>query len=330
MRRIRHAVAGLALASTLASGAMGSPLTDAVSGSWGVAPPAMHPEPEPETLAPLAAPGMGSAFAYRSLLVTDELLAARGMTRRKREPKPPKPEPDSTPADADTSEGAATPEHRTARERARGMGGLPGALSGDRARLMLQSLTLPGWGQARLGKPRAALAFALIEAGVWGSYTAFRVQEHMRRETYERTARLFGAIELDRRDEEYRRIVGLYLSSEEYNRLVVRRDAANLYFGDPAGYDAYIAAHELKGADAWAWGSEEDLLRYRVERQASQRAIKHAHDALAAAVINRLLSVIHAARSSGVRAPDHTSWRVECVPAGGDPTAFRLALSADF
>ena len=151
---------------------------------------------------------------------------------------------------------------------------------GDRARLMLQSLTVPGWGEATLGRRRSALALGLIELGIWGSFTAFRIQERMRRETYERTARLFGGIDLGGRDEEYRRIVGLYISSEEYNRLVVRRDAANLYFGDPAAYEAYIAAHEIRGADAWAWASEADFLRYRAERQATQRATKHAQDAL--------------------------------------------------
>ena len=111
---------------------------------------------------------------------------------------------------------------------------------------------------------------------------------------------------------------------------MVRRDAANLYHGDPAGYDAYVAAHEILGADSWSWGSEEDLMRYRLERQATQRASKHVHDALAAAAINRLLSVIHVSRSGVPRAPDHTSWKVECVPDGGDPTAFRLAVRAAF
>ena len=195
---------------------------------------------------------------------------------------------------------------------------------------MLQSLTMPGWGQATLGERRATLAFGLLEAGVWSTFTAFRIQQQMRQQTYERTARLFAGIDLSARDEEYRRTVGFYLSSDEYNRLVVRRDAANLYFGDPAAYDAYIAAHELKGDDAWAWDSEASLLRYRAERRATQRATKRAHDALAAAVINRLFSMIHASAGGARRDAARTSWKLECVPAGRDPTAFQLGLRADF
>lgn len=276
----------------------------------------------------LTAPEGMSEFTQLAPLVDEGLIAQRGMTRKKKEPKPAPAAADSAAPPAPAEEPAR--EASKPRRAARRMGGLPSALSGDRARLMLQSLTVPGWGQATLGRKRSALAFGLLELGTWGSFTAFRIQQHMRQQTYESTARLFGGIELDGRDEEYRRIVGLYPSSEEYNRLVVRRDAANLYYGDPAAYDAYVAAHEIRGADAWAWSTEADFLRYRLERQSAQRASKHAQDALAVAVINRLLSVIHVSRSHPRAAADQTSWRVEVVPAPGDPSAMRLALRADF
>jgi len=266
-----------------------------------------------------APPAMGSEFALASPLVTDGLLAARGMTRTPKEPKPKKnaPPPDTSAAEPATG-------------RAGAMGGHPGALSSERVAHMLQSLTVPGWGQANKGQRNAALAFGLVEAGIWLSFSAFQIQESARRQTYERTASLFAGIDLSGRDEEYRHVVGLYRSSDEYNIYVVRRDAANLYYGDPAAYDAYVAEHAIGGADAWAWRSDEDLFRYQDERQSAQRAVKHAQDALAAALINRLVSVVHAARSS-TRAPaDATSWRLEIAPEPGDATAFRVALRADF
>lgn len=313
MRAVARLLLSLPLMIVLATPAAGDrdEASGPGTGAWALA-PATHAFGEsPPALA--AGPAMGSSFAMASEMVDDGgLLAARGMGRRTEKPKKPKAaETDST-------------------DRPRRMGRVPNALSGERARLMLQSLTLPGWGQASLGKRREALAFGLLEAGVWGSFTAFKIQQHMRQKTYVRTARLLAGIELGSRDEEYRRIVGFYLSSEDYNRLVVRRDAANLYFGDPAAYDAYIAAHEIKGADAWAWDSVESLLRYRAERQSTQRAIKHAHDALAAAVINRLLSMVHASAVGARKDAAQTSWRVECVPASGDPTSIHLGLRADF
>ena len=202
---------------------------------------------EPKAVLP-SPPAIGSEFALASPLVEDGLLAARGMTRTPKESKPkPKPKEEAPPAAGDSSAAAPVTEHASR------MGAVPSALSGERARAMLQSLTVPGWGQASQGQTHAALAFGLVEAGIWVSFAAFQVQETMRSHTYERTASLFGGIDLSGRDEEYRHVVGLYRSSDDYNIYVVRRDAANLYYGDPAGYDAYVAAHAISGADAWAW-----------------------------------------------------------------------------
>ena len=101
-------------------------------------------------------------------------------------------------------------------------------LSAERARILLRSLTVPGWGQATAGRPTAARVFGIAELGVWATFAGFRIQEQMRRESYERTARILAGIDLRGRDDEFRRIVGAYISSDEYNQLVVFRDAANL------------------------------------------------------------------------------------------------------
>jgi hypothetical protein len=207
--------------------------------------------------------------------------------------------------------------------------GHPG-LGVERARILLQSLTVPGWGQASLGRRTSAKIFAVAEVGVWASFTSFRIQEQLRRLTYERTAQLFAGIDLRSRDEEFRRIVGQYPSSDEYNRLVVRRDAANLYYGDPAAYNQYIAEHQLSGADTWAWVDEESYRRYGDERKRSERAALRANTALALAIANRLVSAIHAARYAGGEAAAPRSWNLECVPAGGDPTAFQLGVRVRF
>ena len=170
----------------------------------------------------------------------------------------------------------------------------------------------------------------IAETGIWTSFTAFRVQEQLRRLTYERTARLFARIDVRGRNEEFRRIVGLYESSDEYNRLVVRRDAANLYYGDPEAYQAYIAEHELKGADTWAWDSDESQLRYRTERKRTERAALRANAALGVAIANRILSAIHVARYAGHPTTTSQSWNLECVPVLGDPVAFHLGVRTRF
>lgn len=205
------------------------------------------------------------------------------------------------------------------------------ALSAERAQVLLRSLTVPGWGQATLGRKTSATVFGLAEVGIWASFTAFRIQEQMRRVAYVRTARLLAGIDLRDRDEEFKRIVGSYLSSDEYNLLVVARDAAELYYSKPDSMRAYIAEHELRGADRWAWQDEQSLLRYRSQRKSAQRAAIRAQTVLTVAVINRLVSAVHVARASARSSAPRHSWRLEAVPVeSGDPTAFRVGVRTRF
>ena len=203
-------------------------------------------------------------------------------------------------------------------------------LGAERARILLRSLTVPGWGQATLGRRTSAKVFGLSELGVWTSFVAFRVQEHLRRDSYEVTARLFAGIDLDGRDEEFRRIVGFYPSSEEYNRLVVRRDAANLYYDKPALYAQYIAEHELRGRDAWTWVSPESYDRYQEQRKLTRKAALRANAMLGLAIANRLLSAVHAARYAGAAPAAPRSWNLELGPREGDPTAMAVGVKMRF
>jgi len=210
----------------------------------------------------------------------------------------------------------------------------PGA---ERARILLRSLTIPGWGQATLGRHTSAKVFGLAETGIWASFVAFRIQEHFRRQSYEVTAQLFAGIDLDGRDEEYRRIVGIYPSSEDYNRLVVRRDAANvyayLYYDDPAAYARlvaeFIAENEIRGDDAWAWVSPESYDLYQEQRRLTRKAALRSNTMLGLAVANRLLSAVLAARHAGA-APPTRSWNIECGPRPGDPSAVALGVKVRF
>ena len=204
-------------------------------------------------------------------------------------------------------------------------------LSAERAGILLRSLTVPGWGQATLGHNGAAKTFILVEAGIWTSFVAFKIQEAMRTDSYERSARINAGIDVSDRDEEYRRIVGGFLSSEDYNRLVVYRDAANLYYDDPTQYWAYIDSHSLKGKDAWNWASLEDLGQYRAQRKDAQRADQRANTALALAVVNRLISVVHAMRIAGKEHATQRSWNFEMVPVeDGNLLAMRCGVRARF
>lgn len=207
-------------------------------------------------------------------------------------------------------------------------GGLPPtAFSPERARVLLQSLTIPGWGQATLGRHTAAKVFGAIEIGIWTAFAAFRIQEELRMQSAVETARLFAGIDLEGRDESYRRLVGDYPSSDDYNVYVVYRDAANQAYDDPAAFNAWVDQYSLTGDDAWAWVSQQSYDDYRDEIKDSQRAGMRANTCLALAIANRLVSALHAARFAGAMPPASTGVRL--VPSFGVDRA-ALALRARF
>ena len=268
---------------------------------------------------PFGSAGPPLALAEPSPIVSKLGLASSSITapREPKKPKQPKEKKEKV-------EGAADPD---------------AGLGPERAAILLRSLTVPGWGQATLGHTGSAKAFAVVEAAIWTSFIAFRVQESMRTDTYLRTARMNAGVDLRDADDEFRRIVGAYASSEEYNLLVVSRDAANQYLQDPynpdiEGYHAYIAAHSLKGDQAWAWSDEQAFLRYGDQRQFAQKAGLRANTALAMAVANRLVSALHAMRLAGQKHEQQQTqpqgWRFELDPGLAEPGRFRAALTTTF
>jgi hypothetical protein len=300
---------------------------------------AAAPPPAPTTPAPLRAPASTAGFmiteagpAAPSMLATlpdaspmvSRLALQSGGITGPREPRAPKPKKGKEPR-------VEAPESNE-------------GLGPARARILLRSLTIPGWGQATLGRKGSARVFMLAEAGVWGAFTAFRIQEALRTESYLRTARLHAGIDLRAHDDEFRRIVGAFASSDEYNLLVVTRDAANLYLSDPDNidfdsYHAYIAAHSLKGDMAWRWSDEAAFDRYGGQRKFAHRAGLRANSALGLAVANRLISALHAARAAGRQAGAGSNggaqggwqrWRLEVEPGLAEPGVYRAALTTRF
>lgn len=202
-------------------------------------------------------------------------------------------------------------------------------LSGERAQALMRSLTLPGWGQASLGHKTSAMVFGVVEAATWTTFAAFKIQQSMRTESYLKTAQLYAGIDLDDFSEEYRRMVGSYPTSDDYNRFVVYRDAANLYYDQPDLYNQYIAEHSVSGAGGWAWASPESYERYQEQRKEVQRAGQNANVLLAVAVANRLLSALHAARIAGKAEQPH-GLRLDFTPHPDDPSGYAFALRTDF
>ena len=165
----------------------------------------------------------------------------------------------------------------------------------------LRSLILPGWGQLATGHYTQAAVFGGIEVATWTSYITFERQGALRRDSYFETARLYAGIDLEQRDESYRKLVGQYRSSDVYNQYVVMREAAYFYT-DPADQQAYIESRSIPAENAWNWNDDRAAFdRYGAQRRSSEQAYKNGQYALGVAVINRVVSAVAAARQAKSR-----------------------------
>jgi hypothetical protein len=94
----------------------------------------------------------------------------------------------------------------------------------------------------------------------------------------------------------------------------LRREARDIYPDDPAAQDAYVAQHLPTGDRAWEWTSSALQDTYVSTRENSNTAFNRAQYSYAAAILNRIVSVIdvqllrHKASKeaqSGIPAPEY-------------------------
>jgi len=213
----------------------------------------------------------------------------------------------------------------------------PPAAAPGRRKALLYSLLLPGAGELSLGAKGRAAAFFTAEGLIWTHYIWYQVAGHLRRDDYIEQAQLNAGVGIGDESDDYWRIVGQYERSSgsgpgSYEE-EVRREGRELFPGDPAAQDAYVAENLPSGGRAWAW-SDADLQRaYRDTRANSNRAFDRAKYSFAAAIFNRLLSAIDTqilhrrlARDDQANLDQGTRILADALPAGGA----RVVLSRRF
>jgi hypothetical protein len=192
-----------------------------------------------------------------------------------------------------------------------------------------RSLVIPGWGAMHAGYRNVGLAFMVADAALWATVAVSSGQGSMRIHSSFDTAQLYAGIDLESRDDNFRKLVSNYASSDEYNRLVVMREAASLYYGDFASYTAYIDRHSLKGADTWNWTDQAQWDTYRALRKTSERAYQRARFAVAGLIVNRFAAAIVSSRLTpkGAKVAMHPATTGEGLAVG--PVEWTIASSAD-
>jgi hypothetical protein len=166
----------------------------------------------------------------------------------------------------------------------------------SRGKALLLSLVLPGAGELKLGAKGRATGFFITEGLIWTHFAWYTVAGNLRKDDYIEQAQLNAGVGIDSADDEYWRLVGAYETSggsgaEAYEEQL-RREARDLYPTDPAAQDAWVAERLPSGARAWTWTDPALRQSYRDTRERSRRAFDRAKYSIAAAILNRIVSVI--------------------------------------
>ena len=195
------------------------------------------------------------------------------------------------PLDRDAASGsfaaAAEPEAGPAGE-------APRRATGKKA--LLYSLLLPGMGELSMGEKGRAVRFFVGEGLVWSNFIYWRVAGHLRKDDYIEQAMLNAGVGVNQESDDYWRLVGQFERSSGSGPGTyeedLRREARDRFPGDPAAQDAFVAAKLPTGDRAWDWSSPDLQDSYTNAREGSKRALNRAQYSFAAAILNRIVSVI--------------------------------------
>lgn len=174
---------------------------------------------------------------------------------------------------------ASAPVVSALEQNAEGAGG--GGMS-PRVKSMLLSLLVPGLGQYVAGDRTWSYVFFGAEAAIWASYIGFQVQGDAREDRFQDFAHDWAGVAQARgHSSTYYSDVGTFPTYEDYRVVAIRTGEGELYPEE----------------QHWAWPSDERRVRYLDLRAASEDSFQRAEFMLAAALLNRAVSMVHAARS---------------------------------
>jgi hypothetical protein len=192
----------------------------------------------------------------------------------------------------------------------------------------LLSLVLPGAGEGYIGHDHQSRGFLSAEGVIWGVALFSKLQGEIWKHDYISFAAQTAGSNPDRTDDFYYQNIYEWPNSYWYNENQWR-EARELYPYDPAAQEAYVSGKLYGENDAWEWGNYEEWYKFRNLRVKSRNALHRISYALGAAVLNRMLSSVNAARlakrynKNRLKSASAWEWHFEC----GTPSPEQLSLT---
>jgi len=150
---------------------------------------------------------------------------------------------------------------------------------------MLLSLLLPGAGELYANNTTGSRIFFGLEGSIWTGFFAFRTYGSWKKTDYKGYAALHAGVNLDSKTDDYFENITYYDTRDQYNQF------ARLYHGA----DATI--YPENDFWNWNWDSQDSKGRFRDLRNQSKTAYRRALFMVGLAAVNRIVSVLDAARS---------------------------------
>ncbi|MFO7896822.1 MAG: DUF5683 domain-containing protein [Candidatus Cloacimonadales bacterium] len=164
---------------------------------------------------------------------------------------------------------------------------------------MLMSAVMPGWGQAYIQNYTKTGFFLAAEVGTYLAWARLSQETDWAIAAYKDYAQsMVGADPAS--DKEYFQLIQDNFSSSQYNDSV-ERYARNVYLiinNDPQGYDEYLENYLIPEEASWDWENRANWDRYKDLRYTKQNYEVYENFAVAALILNRLISVVDVAVSA--------------------------------
>ncbi len=161
---------------------------------------------------------------------------------------------------------------------------------------MLCSVLVPGLGEMYSQNYTKGAIFLVAETAIIFSYFRLQSERDWAINSYKQYAFSVVGVPKDM-DDSYYQLIQNYMSSEEYNDDIIR-DARNyflIYLTDPEGYESYLEAHLIPEENSWHWDNDSEWSEYINLRLRKQDYEIYSNFAFAAAILNRIISVIDSA-----------------------------------
>jgi len=161
---------------------------------------------------------------------------------------------------------------------------------------MLYSAMIPGLGEMYSQNYSKGAIFLAAESAIIFSYFRMKSERDWAINSYKQYACSVVGVPKDM-DDSYYQLIQNYMSSEEYNDVILR-DARNyflIYNTDPEGYEAYLEANLIPEENSWHWDSNREWSKFIKLRVKKQDYEIYSNFAFAAAILNRVVSIIDSA-----------------------------------